>query len=307
MLPSWKSWNALSRRVSNPVAIAAIRLPDWRKLLLLCLIQRIGQSRIMAEQKPEPGLKLYPVKFDKAKLANVPPDERVVYFTLAQMANDIFMLQRATLIYLQAPEDEKGLISYARTSTALMFAQLLAGKLFEACSFLQREPAHSKLVPDYAREMGPEGIEGLECIRRRSDTMLQDVRRKLAFHYDIDVMRAAYESYPANEQFVEYFAQAETNSFYQSAAQLTAFGVLHVSNKTDLRDALNRLMDEVLAVSRWVKDYAHGFMEVFLLRHVESDLASVMQRDVIELTGLPKLRRVHAPYFCEASKDDMQP
>lgn len=221
--------------------------------------------------------------------------------------NDIFMLQRATLIYLQSPPEEQDPVSYARVSTALMFAKLLAGKLHEACIFLTTVPAHSKLVRAYDNDLDVEAKHALAQIKAffNKPNTFERVRNKVAFHYELGPMREAYAAYPVGEAFRDYFAEAETNSFYQGAAQLAAFAALGVSRKEELKPALERLLDEVLEVSRWVKDYAHGFMEVFLRRHVNSDLGELLSREIVVLKGVPRLADVRAPYFCSASKHDL--
>lgn len=255
------------------------------------------------QQQANGSITLYPVTYSKEKLAGVPEDECVVHFTLAQMANEIFMLHRATLVYLQGPDDELNPIASARTATALTFAQILAGKLYEACVFLTRNPTHSKLVPTYAEGMPSEAKDALDQIKRfvDKDTLIKHIRRKVAFHYDEEQMRAAYRNFPEADKLVEYFSEAEANSFYGGASLISTFAAIRASRKEDLKPRLDDLMDDVLEVSRWVKDYVHGFMEVFLVRNVESDLATMMQKDAIILTGLPRLVDVHAPYFCETT------
>lgn len=155
--------------------------------------------------------------------------------------------------------------------------------------------------------MPAEASDALSRIKRfsgQSGTLIERIRNKAAFHYDIAAMRQAYEAFPLDEWFLDYFAEAETNSFYQGAAQLSAFAALGVMKKEELRPALDRLMDEVLMVSRWVKDYVHGFMEVFLRRYVDSDLRRLLNTEVLSLSDLPQLINVHAPYFCFASRKD---
>jgi hypothetical protein len=262
-------------------------------------------------KQPHTSLTLYPVTYDKKMLANAPEDECLVFFTLAQIANDIFMLQRATLIYLQAPEGEPKPIPFARTSTALCFAQILAGKLYEACSFLTRNAVHGPLVASYSREfpgyLEVEAREALSNITKFSnrESLLKRVRHKAAFHYDIEQTRSAYRVLPEGEPLTEYFAPSETNSFYGGASLLSSLAAMGATDESELKTKLDRLMDELLEVGSWVKVYVHAFMIVFFRRHVDADLESLLNKSPITLYGLPLLVDVHAPYFCIASEDDI--
>lgn len=251
-------------------------------------------------------VKLHPIKYYKKELASVDENERILHFMMQQIANDVSMLHKLLIFYLQAPAEELPPVRSARTAMALMLAQFLAGRLYEAWNLLRERP-HAKVYQRYSATLSIEAADALAKIKQyfnQPHNLIEKVRNKLAYHTDIETMRAAYYEHPETEAFVDFAADSVGNTFYQGASTLSAIAVKQLADTKDLATGLDQFMKEVRTVGHWLIDYVQGFMLQFVLQHIDPRWEIVSQA-AIEVPG-PRLVDFHAPFFCEARAGDIE-
>jgi hypothetical protein len=255
----------------------------------------------MTEQSMIP---LHLVQYTKAQLEAIPEDERVVHFILLVVANDVSMLQRSIIIHSMPNADDHDAVKAGRTATSIMLAKLLAGRLYEGWNVL-RSPEHAKMRRAFESKIEPDANKAFEELGRYfgRGNLVHSLRKKVAFHLDIDTFKAAYEALPESHSFTDYHAAITGNTFYGGAADVSAVAMGRLGDAANIGEGLNRAMDEINFVSNRMMDYIGGFALAFAIAYLSLD-PKKFSSNVTEVAA-PRLIKARAPFFYSADATDL--
>jgi hypothetical protein len=237
---------------------------------------------------------------DRARLSGVPEVERTFVFGIGHIANEVNVLQK--LLYWTAPsEDEDPQSKKAHSTQALTIAKVLSGKLAEGWQFLEKAFFATKLSATYEPKLEAEGAAALSNLKRYfgRKNLVVDIRNKLAFHYSAEHMRSGFELVPSSEDWSILVAESSGNTLYYAADLVANYALLHLVQPSDPWNGLDKLLHELIPVSRWVSDLAASCWVVFTDAYLTDSQGAIPVHD-INIEGAPALSDVHVPFFVES-------
>jgi hypothetical protein len=247
---------------------------------------------------------LYEQSFSKGDLDAVPEVERTLFFILAEIANELTILSKQLIFWLQPVDSEDDVEKFARTSAGLTTARLLAGRIHEAWNVL-RAKEHGQVYLLYRSELDADSVAAFATIKKyfgKKDNVVSLLRNKMAFHTDFQIIRDAFADFPRNEELTNFIHKTSGNTFYNSAHLISAFALKGLTRSTDLTQAIERVSHDVVLLSGLVGRYVHGFTAVFSERYITvAHLFSPLKEREL---NVPKLAEVFTPFYCEAPEED---
>ena len=109
-------------------------------------------------------MNVYEIPISKNQLDSIPADERVFFFQIGHLANELSTLNRL-LLFVSNSDGFTDLERRARNAQAMLLIRLCSGKLFEAWQMLQRDFFGSKLSKEYEPLMDESGRNSLTEIK----------------------------------------------------------------------------------------------------------------------------------------------
>src|SRR5215510_7875427 len=150
-------------------------------------------------------MKVYEIPISKRQLDAIPADERVFFFQIGHLANELSTLNRL-LLFVSNSNGITDLERRARNAQAMLLIRLCSGKLFEGWQMLQRDFFGSKLSKEYEPLMDESGRNSLTEIKRyfSKSNLIKDIRDNFAFHYSAEDLRNQIERINDNDALYIY-------------------------------------------------------------------------------------------------------
>lgn len=240
---------------------------------------------------------LYRIAFDKAKLSCVPQAERLLFFALGHLANEINALNKQVL-WCFKPDSEPAAVSKAQISLALIFLRLLAGKLKEGYLLLERYYLCGKppLASTYESLLPSDMQDNLKALKRYfcKKNAIDTIRSNYGFHYSPSEIEAALALVPDDLEL--FVAENFGNSLYYASEVLANRAMLRAIDPDSSDDVatFHRIVGDVVAVAGKMLSLAAALMAGFIQRH--SDIFSGTAEE-LSLPGLVELREFQVPWF----------
>jgi len=206
------------------------------------------------------------------------------------------MLQKWWLLSSRAVSEDD-IVKQAQNFQSLFIARLFGGKLREAWEALEKFYFRNKLSKRYDAELSPEGTRGLAQLKKyfSGKNILYDLRNRFAFHYDAPAEEITTKIDETDEgSLVVYLAEDVGNSLYSFADLLVNQVMVDAIAPGDLQKGLDRLFEEMLAVSRSFLDFIGGCMMAIADQHLGPSFAKAEVVNILEPTEFDK---VSLPYF----------
>lgn len=127
--------------------------------------------------------------------------------------------------------------------------------------------------------------------------MLQGLRNKVAFHFDVQTAELAMDSIQSNQELVDFHSTTYGNAFYGSGAILTAFQLVAVAGVNEGQDKFDILLDEIGMAVHWFETYAASYL-IVSAQHYMGGSIEKMGRDVISFDA-PNILAAYVPYFMD--------
>lgn len=233
-------------------------------------------------------------------------DERLQFFMLAQISNEIGMLHA---ILLQALNGLKPRLPKAVRETslgmALYMARLMTNRTCEGWSVASAHKTVALLnrlwesVPDnpanaeiYAQTM--EAWERLSAYFGVSGNLITRVRNKQASHIDRASFAGAYALAPDDLDMTDFHTGMIGTTFFGGADSLQAIAVAHLAGVVNPSEASDRLFMEVLRVADDLKTFIDGFSVAFVIGRFGAQKLTGAPKI---LSDLPSARRARVHYF----------
>lgn len=236
-------------------------------------------------------MKIYKIAINKKDLAHVPEQEKIFFFQIGIMLNEINMLHKIT--YFSKKEGVSEIEEKAQTTQSLFFHSLLIGKLWECWKSLQKTFFKCGLSKQYEQLLNNKGKESLNNLKNYfgKNEWISDIRNKFSFHYDPAEISKQLNRMPNDELLEIYLAKSQGNSLYYMSSQVHLMGILATISDSDDRLALNRYFSETLEVANSFLQFFNHCLVALVDKHLELELKE------IEFPDPPKVKDLYIPYF----------
>jgi hypothetical protein len=242
-------------------------------------------------------------ELDRAKLAAMPEDERVLLLLLAHASNELNVLTKLILM-IRKDAPLSPILDHVESGQTFILMRLLIGKLHEAWElFRTRVQSNRAIATTYVPKLGAEASAALQALNRHfgQGSTLTTIRNKISFHYsDKDnLTEANLQQLAASEPLQFYLCKTVGNTFYHAGeliAQLSAIKQTKVPtpDPSDQRSpeaqAFEVLCGEIIIVSRNITEL-FGELIAMLGEGVVSQVTTE------QIPDGPKLSTFSLPYF----------
>ncbi|HAC01946.1 hypothetical protein [Brevundimonas naejangsanensis] len=236
----------------------------------------------------------------------VDEDERLQFFMLAQVSNEIGMLHA---VLLQALNGLKPHLPKAVRETslgmALYMARLMTNRIYEGWSVASAQktvallnclwesvPENPANVEIYAQTM--EARERLSAYFGVTGNLITKVRNKQASHIDRASFAGAYALAPDDLDMTDFHTGMVGTTFFGGADSLQAIAVAHLAGGLSPNEASDLLFMEVMRVAEDLKTFIDGFSVAFVIGRFG---AKKLMNEPRILSDLPSTRRARVHYF----------
>lgn len=246
-------------------------------------------------------IEIYPLRFTKDKLNLVPREEQIFHMLIAQISNEILILNKQTLLSSNALGDGE-MTDAAAVTSAHLNLRLLAGRLYEGWKLL-KTPEAGKAHQSFLPSLDNGATAARKTIMKYFATkknIVQILRQKSAFHWDYQSAAAAYDAMPSDLELVDYISFERGNSLYYSGALLHAGQMTELVGRTDVGEALSIIHNEVTNIASEFQPYADGVMVAFMERHTPLS-KELFSRIRVEMQNQPDIQQAKMPYFLDTA------
>lgn len=245
-------------------------------------------------------------KVTKHDYQTIDPDERVLFFMLAQTSNEIGMLHAILMQALNGVRDHHPRpVRETSLGMALFMARLMTNRLCEGWTVISKvktvklfDQLWTDVPPNPAnREIYGQAIEArdrLSVYFGQSDNLLTKVRNKLASHIDRATFSGAFDIAPTDLDMSDFHTGLVGTTFFGGADSLQAIAVSHLIGSQDSAEGNNQLLAQVSAIAEDLKTFIDGFSVAFIVSRFG---ASGLGGDPQILSNLPKARHSRVHYF----------
>ncbi len=245
-------------------------------------------------------MNIYRGRLNKAELLSLPDHERKLFCAIAHLQNEINILLRAVLWSSDFSSDNEAEIQ-GQVSTSLFFVKLLAGKLREGWTLLEKFFfSHKSLSNDFRAHASLKQKEALEALSRYfgKANVIHDVRTDFAFHYSPEDLDAVLAATPDElDLYIE--EEGNANSLYYFAEILANRAALDRINVLSGEDAMDRFIDEAVTVAEQFTRFGQAFMSYVIKRQGQSIWQEPAKR--VRFSRLPSFSEMRFPWFTDTT------
>jgi hypothetical protein len=249
---------------------------------------------------------LYPHRFTKRQLEQVPKPEMLFHLQAGQFANELnILLKQFQSVFRTRVE---GAQSAGASAVGGLAVKMLAGKLCEAWISTNRDFA-GPLLESYRAEMTPASLEAWDRIVAyfSGKNLIAKIRNESAFHNDQKRLWKGWNEIELDMELIDYFSRDHGNTLFASS-DLAAFQAMLLLVPTDGADrdrsqalAMDQITKDCLGAVRWFNQLAYGYAAAFLRRHLPIDPTAIRAAEIV--FGAPKLSDTTAQFFYELGDD----
>ncbi|MEM6411441.1 MAG: hypothetical protein AAF683_07890 [Pseudomonadota bacterium] len=237
---------------------------------------------------------VFVVELPSADLRNAPEDELLFYLQTGLIANEINILTKYSL-FARPKNPEHKVVDDAGFAASSFMCRLLSGKCFEAYKAIQ---LHGKLMRTYRDSFNASQKEQLSYIHsffgKKANTVTT-TRNKVAFHNDLDFLRAGIPTFLKEEGHLDYLTVEQGNTFFMTSENLLLHATYNSSELDDPKKAFEQILDEQLSIAAALLTVAFGICRVFYQRNFQPNPIKNEQR--ITLNAVSDLLDIQLPFF----------
>ena len=247
---------------------------------------------------------VYHATIDRAKLAALPENERVLLLLLAHASNELNVLTK--LILMSRKDDPASpIIDQVEAGQSFVFIRLLAGKLHEAWElFKVRVQSDRAISTAFLPKLRLPAADALISLKRHfgQGSVLTAIRNNVSFHYSdkANLIEASFQELPASEPLHFLLARTVGNSFYHAGellAQLSTLALVKASSEASAQDTASDQARAFQALCAEIINVSRDMTELF------GEMIGLLGEDVVvscpteTLPDGPKLSQFSLPYF----------
>jgi hypothetical protein len=236
-------------------------------------------------------------KIDKTALLNAPKEERVLFFGLAHMANEIKAYEKLYLWSSQTFDEGEGWAE-GKLTMSLMLTKALAGKLYEGYQMFERDYLNTNLFSTYNPSLPEEIKNAIEKLKIyfQSDNLIELTRNQFAFHYSPKKMDRVLKNLPEDLKiYIE--TNGNANNLYYFAELLANYALLFEIDSNDWQAAFRKLRENLSEIVQLFSAICDGLMMKFMGLRIEDFWQDYATE--VKLEGMRSFTEIQLPWFTD--------
>ncbi|HCI13269.1 MAG: hypothetical protein A2063_04280 [Gallionellales bacterium GWA2_60_142] len=238
----------------------------------------------------------------KSHLAALTDAERNLFFLSGHILNELNSLNKVFAWSLRSEDsNESDIISLTQGIQSMIYARILAGKLWEAWEALRATWFSSKPSTTLENGLHPDSRIALSALKGyfSHSNLIFDVRNSFAFHYSRKLGERWEEV--ADENNLQVILGGTIGNNINLAAELiTNAAIIRAAHPTDPEAGLQAFLNDVQTMSEHFTTFLEG-VTLFYLEEMLGDSLTEQGRD-IEIKVTQPFSEVRIPYFCAPDK-----
>lgn len=234
--------------------------------------------------------------------------ERAFILLAGHMQNELNSLNKVFVCCLHnsSPSRASTIESLANGAQAMIYARILAGKLWEAREALQKAffgAGLSQRVEPKLRPVAQDALKKVKSYFNKSNSILRVVRNSFAFHYAIEEFNTHWKE-ALDEQTTEFIILGGTvgNNLYLAAELVANTALLNGINPSDKAEALRIFFNEVQTIASNFTDFLEGAILAILEEQLGHSCLEMNGREE-EIFPAHSHSEVSIPFFFKPDVD----
>lgn len=182
---------------------------------------------------------------------------------------------------------------------AMIYARILAGKLFEARQVLTGAFFSTTLWKRVRPRLDPIATEALKEIEKyfNNSKNIRTVRNSFAFHYSVPEFGLNWERAADEGSFEVILGGTVGNNLHLASESVANTALLSAFNANDREDALRMFFDEVQSVASNFTNFLEGTVAAILQEQFSAGLGALGREE--EIFPERSYSEVAIPFFCK--------
>jgi len=247
---------------------------------------------------PLPPLRIRQVTLRKDHLARLTNAERNLFFLAGHILNELNSLNKVFGWCLGSKaEGGTDTSSLAHGMQSMIYARVLAGKLFEAWEALGATWFSSKLSATMEEGLHPDSRAALSALKAyfSHSNLIFKVRNSFAFHYSRK-LGERWEEVAEGDGLQIVFGGTIGNNINFAAEIVTNAALLRTAHSSDLEAGLQAFLHDVQTMAGHFTTFLEGITLAYLRKMLGDRL--IDQGVDIEVKVTQSFSEVRIPYFC---------
>jgi len=232
--------------------------------------------------------------------------ERAFFLLAGHIYNELNSLNKIFSWCLSNPNasQQSPIESLAQGTQAMIYARVLAGKLFEAWEALRKGFFSTKLSQRVEAKLHPTAQYALKEIKAYfgSANTINRVRNSVAFHYSVEQFDIHWAEAADQTNFDLILGGTVGNNLFLAGEFVANMALLNEINSDNKSDALGTFFDEVQSIASSFTDFLEGAIWAIMEERFGSDLGALGGDEDIYPTR--SYKEVAIPFFYKS--DDCQ-
>jgi hypothetical protein len=245
------------------------------------------------------ALRIRKFSLQKAQLATLSAAERDLFFLSGHILNELNSLNKVFSWCLRSGGDSETQTSrLAQGIQSMIYARVLAGKLWEAWEALRATWFSSKPAPAFVQGLHPDAQASLSALKgyfSRSN-LIFNVRNSFAFHYSAEKLSAHWEEVAHGDGLHIVLGGTIGNNIDLGAELITNAALFRAAHPTDLAVGMQTFLDDVQSMASHFTNFLEGVTLVLLRKTLGDDFRN--QGTEEEIIVNQSFSQVRIPYFC---------
>ncbi|TCS12390.1 hypothetical protein [Caulobacter sp. BK020] len=239
---------------------------------------------------------IYPLRYTAADLKVVPEDEAVFFLMCGQLQNDIVILLRQ-VIQARIVDSDIEPLRLAAATAGMMNIRMLAARISEGWKLIKDrfQIIFMKTYGDTIDQTAKNDLAWLKTYFSNSN-LVRQVRDNAVAHFDPKMALEGFRRLKAEEPMIDLHAREEGNTIFFSAESLMLSSLHHMVGTDEPLEALNRIGEEVIDITRKLGNVVRAYLKAFSQRHLARHLEGLGAEKIL-IEGQPKLSTFTAPIY----------
>lgn len=231
--------------------------------------------------------------------------DRAFLLLAGHMQNELNSVNKVFAWCLQRrPTDSASSIEgLANGMQSMIYARVLAGKLYEARKVLDKAFFNTKLSQRVESRLHPIAQDALQKIKRyfnnsNDSNIIKNVRENFAFHYNAGKFGDNWEAVADRPSFELILGGTVGNNLHLASEMVANTALLNAINDNDYEDSLRTFFDEVQSVASNFTNFLEGTIVAILEEQFGTRLDALGHEEEI-LPGR-SYSEIAIPFFCNS-------
>jgi len=252
------------------------------------------------------AISVHRVQLSADQLATLQEAERNLLFLAGHILNELNSLNKmfAWCLSRHPSEVPSTVTSFAQGIQALVYARVLAGKIFEAWEALKISWSRSKVALRLESSLHPDAASALGALKKYfgRSSAINRVRNSVAFHYSANALGANWREAIADAPYEAIFGGTIGNNLNVGAEAVANAALLRSVGEGSLEECLGVFFEDVQGIAHQMTTFLEGVTLVLMERALGAPPRVVATRDSVPVSFT--CSEVVIPYFCDPARED---